>query len=274
MSPTIFIKGLLKTGVNVWLNTRAVAVVKQGGQVKITVDQQGEEAEIVAAHLLVATGRRANVEDLQLSRAGVEYTQKGIKVDSRLRTTAKHIFAAGDVNGGFQFTHVAGYEGGLAMVNAVMHVPSKADYTKVPWCTYLDPEVASVGYNERWARKEGVPYSVQKEEFKDNDRALAEGEPGGFIKILINRRGVPVGAQIVGYHAGDLIHEWVAAINGRVSLSTLAQAIHAYPTMAEISKTASGNYLAPRIFNDSMRKTLKIFFGLQGSPKGQAAGKR
>ena len=267
-------KRLVEDGVDVWLNSRAVAVAKHDGRVRVTVDQRGEETELSSSHLLVATGRRANVEDLRLGRAGVDYTPKGIRVDARLRTTAKHIFAAGDVNGGFQFTHIAGYEGGLAMVNAVMRVPAKADYTKVPWCTYLDPEVASVGYNERWARKEGVRFSVHKEEFKDNDRALTEGEPGGFIKILINRRGVPVGAQIVGYHAGDLIHEWVAAINGRVSLSTLAQSIHAYPTMAEISKTASGNYLAPRIFNNSVRETLKLVLGLQGGPPGSSLVQR
>jgi len=261
-----FVKNKLESdGVKVYLNSKAEKVEKKGDDIIVTFNGQGGAKETVKGEtLLVSAGRRANVDGLDLEKVGIEYTPRGIKVDSRLRTTAKNIYACGDVNGGYQFTHVAGYEAGIAMVNAIMKLPAKASYTNVPWCTYLDPEIASIGYNEKGAQEAGIEYTLQKEEFKGNDRALAEGETGGFIKILINKKGKAIGVQIVGYHAGDLIHEWVAAINGKVSLSTIAQAIHAYPTLSEISKGASGNFLAPKLFNDNVRRILKTLFGLQG----------
>ena len=176
------------------------------------------------------------------------YDEGGIKVDSRLRTSTKNIYACGDVHGGYQFTHVAAYEAGIAMMNIcfpiipMLRIPVKADYSRVPWCTYLDPEIASVGYNEQRAKAAGIPYRVHKEEFKNNDRAKAEGETDGFIKIIIDSKGRPIGVQIVGIHAGDLIHEWVAVLNGRLSLQTIGTSIHAYPTLSEINKTAGLNY--------------------------------
>jgi len=253
-------------GITVHLNSRAEKVEKDGGSVVLTFhDKNINDSKTVKAEaILVSTGRRANVDGLDLEKAGVQLVNRAIRVDDRLRTTAKNIYACGDVNGGYQFTHVAGYEGGIAMVNCIMRVPAKVDYTNVPWCTYLDPEVASVGYNEKRAKGAGLEYRIQREDFNSNDRALAEGETEGFIKMLINKREKVVGVQIVGYHAGDLIHEWVAALNGKVSISTIAQSIHAYPTLSEISKVASGNILAPKFFNNKVKKILKLVFGLQG----------
>ena len=255
---------LEQEGIEILLNTRAKKVSKKNGIVEVFGENEGEHKIVQGETLFVATGRQANVNGLDLKKAGIEYTKKGIKVDNRLRTSTKNIYACGDVNGGFQFTHVAGYEAGIAMVNVIMRLPAKADYAKVPRCTYLDPEVANIGYNEKRAKEASLSYVVEMDEFKRNDRALAEGEAGGFLKMLINKKGVPLGVQIVGYHAGDLIHEWVVSINGKVKLSTIAQSIHAYPTLSEINKTASGNYLAPKLFNDSVRRMLKVLFNLQG----------
>lgn len=257
-------KRLEAEGIKILLGAKALKAEKEGTRITVTVDQGGVKKTVSAEAFLVATGRKPNLEGLDLEKAGVEYTKKGIRVDKQLHTSAKNIFACGDVNGGLQFTHVASYEGGVAMVNAIMRLPAKADYSKIPWCTYLDPEVASIGYNERRAREEGIPYTVQKEEFKNNDRALAEGETDGFLKLLINKKGEAIGVQIVGYHAGDLIHEWVAALNGKVSLSTMARSVHAYPNLSEISKTASGDVLAPKLFNNRVRNILKVLFHLQG----------
>ncbi len=261
-------KKLNEEGITVLIKSKAIKVEKEGDLIKVLVEKDGQKSTLKGETLLVATGRKANVEGLDLEKAGVEYTKKGIKVDQKLRTTTKNIYAIGDVNGSFPFTHVASYEAGIAMVNAIMHLPVKVDYTKVPWVTYLDPEVASIGYNEKRAKEADLSYEIQKEEFKDNDRALAESETDGFIKILINKKGKPMGVQIIGYHAGDLIHEWVAALNGNMSLPRIAQAIHAYPTLSEISKRASGNYLAPQLFNNFIRRTLKFLFGLQGNISG------
>ncbi|MDP2653444.1 MAG: mercuric reductase [Candidatus Omnitrophota bacterium] len=261
-------KILKSEGVRILTKARAVRAAKKDGGVLLAVESAGWEEDLHSEALLVAVVRRPNTEGLDLGKAGVVCDSKGIPVDGRLRTSAKHIYAIGDVNGSYPFTHVAGYEGGTAMVNAIMRLPVKADYSKVPWCTYLDPEVASIGHNEKRAREAGLDFKIQREEFKDNDRALAEGAAEGFMKILIGKGDRVLGVQIVGPRAGELIHEWVAALNGRVGLSTLAQAIHAYPTLSEINKRASGDWLAPKLFNDLARRVLKAAFGLQGKASG------
>jgi len=193
---------------------------------------------------------------------------RGIEVDRRLRTSVKHIYAAGDVIGGYQFTHAAGYEGGIVISNAVFHLPRKTDYTWLPWCTYSEPELGSIGMNEKAARVAGIRYSVWTEPFSGNDRSLAEDRQEGKIKLILDEKESPLGVQIVGPRAGDLISEWVAALNGKVKLSTLAGAVHPYPTLAEINKRVVGNYFSPKIFSEKVQKGLKLFFNLKGRACG------
>jgi pyruvate/2-oxoglutarate dehydrogenase complex dihydrolipoamide dehydrogenase (E3) component len=265
-------------GMALLTGTRAVRAGRQGEAIALTVAPAGGGGEQVleADALLVATGRRPNVEGLGLEAAGVKHGPKGIPTDLRLRTSRPHIYAAGDVNGVLPFTHVAGYEGGIALANAILRLPRKADYAKVPWCTFTDPEVASVGLNEKRARQAAVAYRVLEEPFAGNDRALAEGEPHGKIKVLISPRGAILGCQIVGAHAGELIHEWVAALNGGVKLSTLASATHVYPTLSEISKRVAGSMFTERIFGARSKAVLKFLFHLRGRacipPTGEDAG--
>jgi hypothetical protein len=185
--------------------------------------------------------------------------RSGIRVDSRLRTSHSHIYAAGDVNGGFQFTHAAGYEGGIVISNAVFRLPRKVNYTWLPWVTYTDPELASIGMNETAAKKAGINCRVITESFKDNDRALAEKQTEGKIKLLLNEKEKPIGVQILGPGAGNLISEWVAAFNGNVKLSTLAAAIHPYPTIGEINKRVAGTYLSPKFFLLQCKKDSSSF---------------
>lgn len=254
-------------GMEIRTGTKAVKAERHENGVRLTVApaQEGGAPQVLEAEaLLVATGRRPNVEDLGLEAAGVEVTPRGIPTDARLRTNVKHIYACGDVNGQLPFTHVAGYEGGIALTNIVLHLPRKADYAKVPWCTYTDPEVASVGLNEKRAQKEGVEYRVLTEAFAENDRALAEGEPLGKIKVLLDGKGKIVGCQIIGAHAGELIHEWIAAVAGGVKLSALAGAIHVYPTLSEISKRAAGAYFSEKLFGEQTKGVLKFLFHLKG----------
>ena len=160
-----------------------------------------------------------------------------------MRTNIPHIYACGDVNGLLPFTHVAGYEGGIAVANAVLHLPRKADYGKIGWCTYTDPEVASIGLNEKRAAKEGIAYRIFEAPFAENDRAIAEGETAGKIKLLVSKGGKLIGCQMIGPHAGELIHEWVIALNAGVRLSTMAGTVHIYPTLAEISKRVGAGAL-------------------------------
>ncbi len=264
-------------GMTILTGTRATRAEGTPDGVRLTVESAaggGEPRVLTAEALLVATGRRPNIEGLGLEAAGVAFTPRGIPADPRLRTNVKHIYACGDVNGVFPFTHVAGYEGGIALANAILRLPRQADYAKVPWCTYTDPEVASVGLNEKRARAEGVEYRVLEEGFADNDRALAEGEPLGKIKVLISPRGKLLGCQILGAHAGELIHEWIAAVAGGVKLSTLAGAIHVYPTLAEISKRAAGAYFAETLFGDRTRGVLRFLFQLKGRACTPGDGER
>lgn len=263
-------------GVVVLTGTKAIRASSVGSIIRLQVGPSRGEKEpriLEGDALLVAAGRKPNVDGLDLAAAGVAFSGRGVPADARMRTNVPHIYSCGDVNGVYPFTHVAGYEAGIALSNAVLRLPRKADYTKVPWCTYTDPEVASIGLNEKRARAAGVEYRVLESKFSEVDRALAEGEREGKIKVLITSSGALLGCQIAGHHAGELIHEWVAAINGKVKLSTLAGAIHAYPTLAEISKKAAGSYYSEKLFSDRTRSILRFFFGLKGracTPEGKA----
>jgi pyruvate/2-oxoglutarate dehydrogenase complex dihydrolipoamide dehydrogenase (E3) component len=256
---------LQSEGVEFFLEA-AIQSVKDLGPEKevLLTDKSGISFRLKAETILVAAGRSTNVEGLGLDSIGVEFDGSGIKVDHRLRTSQKHIYAAGDCNGGFQFTHAAGYEGGIVVSNAIFRLPRKVDFTYLPWCTYCDPELASIGMNERRAKAAGIEYSVWSEHFRNNDRSLAEGEQVGRIKMIVNEKERPIGVQILGPRAGDLISEWVAILNGGVKLSTLASAVHPYPTIGEINKKVAGALFLPKIFSDRVRKGLKLFFNLKG----------
>jgi pyruvate/2-oxoglutarate dehydrogenase complex dihydrolipoamide dehydrogenase (E3) component len=252
-------------GVVFHLGAELVSARRAGDQAEVVFkDSAGRERSVRADKLLVALGRRANLDGLCLDNAGVEHSVRGIVVDSRLRTSQKHIYAAGDVTGEHQFTHAAGYEGGIVVSNAVFKLPRKVDYTWLPHCTYSDPELAGMGLNERAAKKAGIECRAWREEFKTNDRSLAEGCDFGVLKLLVDRKEKPIGVQICGPHAGELLAEWVAVAAGKVKLSTLAGAVHPYPTLAEISKRVAGDLLARKIFSDTVRKGLKLFFDYKG----------
>lgn len=252
-------------GVTFLLNAAVKEVQQVSGRPQVTLMQTGGALTRLSGHaLLLALGRKANVDHLGLETAGISYSHRGIIVDNRLRTNRKHIFAAGDVNGGYQFTHAAGYEGGIVISNAIFRLPRKVDYTFMPWCTYTDPELAHIGMNETEAKKAGIAYSIWSESFADNDRSLAEGQRIGKIKMILDKNESPIGVQILGPHAGDLISEWVAALNGKVKLATLAAAVHPYPTLGEINKRVAGNFFSTKLFSEKVQKGLKFFFNLKG----------
>jgi len=260
---------LASEGVGFHLNVSVLGVRDLGNEREVLIKaRDGETKSLKAERLLVAMGRDPNIQGLNLEGVGIELDRKGVKVDDRMRTSRKHIYAAGDVTGKFQFTHAAGYEGSIVVSNAIFHLPRKADYTFLPWCTYTDPELASIGINEKGAKEAGIEYSVFTEAFKDNDRSLAEGERVGKIKMVLDKGERVIGVQILGPHAGELLSEWVAVLNGKVKLSTLASAVHPYPTLGEINKRVAGAYLSPKIFSNKVRKGLKFFFSLKGRACG------
>ncbi len=256
---------LAKEGVLFQLNAAVVRVGDLGREREVVIaNDAGELRTLTAETLLVALGRSPNVAGLGLEKIDISFDHKGIKVNSALRTRHKHIYAAGDVIGGHQFTHVAGYEGGVVLSNAIFHLPKKANYTHVPWCTYSHPELASIGMNEKSARQAGIDYAVVLEEFSGNDRALAEGESVGRVKLLLDKQEKPIGIQILGPQAGELLGEWVAIMNGGVGLSKIASAIHPYPTLGEINKRVVSAVYSPKIFSETVRKGLKFFFSFKG----------
>lgn len=260
---------LASEGVRFYMKAAVVRTGDLGKERTVVIkDETGQERRLKAERILVAMGRDPNLEGLNLEAIDVTMDRQGIRVDSRMRTTRKHIYAAGDVTGTYPFTHAAGYEGGVVLSNAIFHLPRKADYTFLPWCTYTDPELASIGMNEKGAKDAGLEYAVWTEAFRENDRSLAEGEIRGRIKMIVDKHEKPLGIQILGPRAGELINEWVAVLNGKVRLSTLAVAVHPYPTLGEINKRVAGALFSSKIFSNRIKKGLKFFFHLKGRACG------
>lgn len=202
--------------------------------------------------LLVALGRKPNLEGLDLDAAGVAYGKRGIDTDSRLRTSQKHIFACGDVCGPYPFTHMAEYQAGVIISNAVFRWPKQVDYSVVPWVTYTDPEVARVGLNETQAKGRGIDYELLRFDFKDVDRALAEVEPNGHVKMLVRKNRI-LGATILGPQAGELLHEVILAMQAGIKLNRISAAIHVYPTLAQIIRRAVNTHYADKLFSSRTR---------------------
>ena len=194
--------------------------------------------------ILVAAGRVPNVEGLNLEAAGVQHSKKGIEVNEYLQTSQPHIYAAGDIVGPYQFTHMADHHARTVVRNILIPwFKQKVDYSVVPWCTYTDPEVARVGLNETEARQTAVNYDLFTQELKDVDRAVLEDEDTGFAKVL-TAKGTDrlIGVTLIAPHGGDLLHEFVLAMKHGIGLSKIAATIHAYPTFAEITRKVGDQY--------------------------------
>jgi pyruvate/2-oxoglutarate dehydrogenase complex dihydrolipoamide dehydrogenase (E3) component len=214
---------------------------------------------LTGTHLLVAVGRQPVVEGLGLDQAGVDHGPRGIKVDAGLRTSNRRIFAIGDVTGGAQFTHVAGYQAGVILRPMLFGLRARARTDHIPRATYTDPEIAQVGLTEAEARKtHGDRLTIARADFDHNDRAIATGQAHGFAKVMVVR-GRPVGATIVGPQAGELIQVWALAIAAGLKMSAVAGMISPYPTLGEINKRAAGAYFAPRLFHSPWVKRVVRF---------------
>ena len=229
-----------------------------GSQGKISVETADGQS-YGGSHLLVAVGRKANLDRLNLEAAGIERERAGLKVNASLKTTNRRVYGIGDVAGGLQFTHVAGYHAGIVIRSALFGLPAKADHSAIPWATYTDPELAQVGLTEAQAREaHGDRLEVLRFDFAENDRARAELKTKGFAKVMVVK-GRPVGATIVGAHAGDLIGTWALAISAKLKIGSIAGAVMPYPTYSEINKRAAGQYYVPRLFQNEMVKRFVRF---------------
>ncbi|MDX1711888.1 MAG: FAD-dependent oxidoreductase, partial [Rhodovibrionaceae bacterium] len=246
-------------GIRLAEGRKATRVKATQAGVEVTVaDEEGREETHSAERLLVAAGRQPNVADLGLESVGVEHGRAGIEVDKRLRTSNRKIFAIGDVAGGPQFTHVAGYHAGVVIKNALFRWPAKADHSAVPWVTYTEPELAHVGLTEAQAREKAGEIRVLRWPFAENDRAACERETEGLVKAITDKRGRILGCSILGAHAGELILPWVLAVSGKEKVGRLAQAIVPYPTLSEAGKRAAGSYYTPGLFSERTRKIVRF----------------
>ncbi|HTY69102.1 MAG TPA: FAD-dependent oxidoreductase [Alphaproteobacteria bacterium] len=229
------------------------------GDLAAVLEAAGNEERIAGTHLLIATGRRPNLEGLDLEAAGVHASAKGIEVDARLRTSNRKIYAIGDAIGGYQFTHMAGYHAGIVIRNALFRLPGRVDHAAVPWVTYTDPELANVGLIEAEARRiHGDAVRLARWSFHDNDRAQADRETDGLIKITADRRGRILGAGIVGPHAGELLLTWSLAIAKKATLRDIAGLIAPYPTLSEVGKRAAGSFYVRQLFSPRTRRLVRF----------------
>lgn len=245
-------------GIEMHEGVAVTGVEKTGEGIAVTVERNGREMRIDASHLLVSAGRTPNLDGLDLEAAGIAYDKRGVKVDARLRTTNRRVFAIGDVAGGLQFTHVAGYHAGIVMRNALFRLPAKADHRAAPWVTYTDPELAHVGLAEAQARDRHGAIRVLRHPFADNDRARAERETDGLVKIVTTSKGVVVGATIVGPHAGELIQSWILPVRKKMKIGQLADLILPYPTLGEAGKRAAASFFTPSLFGEKTRRMAKL----------------
>ena len=242
-------RALEADGVTLHCGATARRVARAGGRVRMEIASAAGETALEAEALLVAAGRRPNVEGLGLEEAGVAYTTKGVTVDPYLRTSQPHIYAAGDVTGGHQFTHLADHHARTVVRNILTPLfKSKADTRLLPWCTFTSPEVGRVGLSEADARQAGIEHDVWVQPLGEVDRAIVESETEGFAKA-ITARGTDriLGAVVVAERGGDLVHELVVAMKAGVGLKDLSGTIHAYPTFAEIARRTGDRFQRTRL---------------------------
>ncbi|MDN5850118.1 MAG: FAD-dependent oxidoreductase [Nitrococcus sp.] len=223
---------------------------------RLFLQQDEQRIALEVDEILVATGRRPNIEELALEAAGVAYDRTGIRVDARMRTSRSTIYACGDVCGPFGFTHMAEYQAGIVISNAVFRFPKKADYSVVPSVIYCDPELARVGLTASEAKAQELDVEVLEFPFSEVDRALTEGVAAGRMRLIV-RRGRIRGATLLGAHAGELLHEIVLAMTAGVRIDRISAAIHAYPTLAQIHRRTVNTFYARKLFSPRTRHLVR-----------------
>ncbi len=253
-------------GVKFCLGAAPARVESAAGSIALHLkNKDGGETKLSATHLLVAAGRKMNIDDLGLDAAGIAVEKGRIVSDARLRTTQKHIYVCGDAAGALQFTHVAEHHAGVVLRNAIFRLPAKAQTKNIPWCTFTEPELARVGLSESEAKAQNVAYRTYTFPFEENDRARAESEIEGMAKIVTDPKGRLLGAAIVGAHAGELIAEYALAIAKGMKAADLSGVIHTYPTFAQINRRVADQRMKEGL-TPSRKRWIQRIFGLRGRP--------
>lgn len=230
-------------GISYELGAQVRKIASDEGCISVDIAVADEEKIVTGTDLLMATGRRANVAELNLKAAGIQYSDNGIAVNEKCQTNISHIFACGDITGEYQFTHMCEHMAKVAATNALLKFPIKIDRKHVPWVTYTDPELGHVGASEKQLDQEGVSYETYRFPFSKIDRAVTESEGEGLIKVYAKKwNGKILGASIVGANAGEMISEYAVAMKNGVTLRNLADTIHPYPTYALGARRAADQW--------------------------------
>lgn len=254
---SVVLRRVRADGVEIRENSKVVRVGKRGRNgVRVHVECEGSSEVVDGTHLLVAVGRVANVAGLGLEKAGVRFDGRGVTVGDGLRTSNRRIYAVGDAAGGLQFTHVAGYQGGLVLRPLLFRLGATQHRGIIPRATYTEPELAQVGLTEAEAGNTRI--SMLRWPYCENDRAQAERQTEGFIKVIAGRGGRILGAGIAGANAGELISVWSLAISKGLSLRDMTAFVPPYPTMSEIGKRAAISYFAPAARRPAVRRLVRF----------------
>ena len=246
-------------GIAVYNGRGIRSVASESGGIVIQTDHN---ETFRAEKLLVAAGRCFGFKELQLENAGVDFSDVGIRVDSQLRTTQRSIYAPGDCNGNFLFSHAAMHQGMLALMNAIAPWPVKFDFAKyvVPWTVFTDPPVAHVGWLERELKNADIPYEVHEEKYEDYGAAIAEGHPIGSVRAYVSKTGRIYGVRIIGDGAGEMINEWGLAIQNKLRLHKIMFLQHAFPAMSFLTKRVSERWMMKRMESPFLKSIVRWLF--------------
>ena len=237
--------------------TKITRISRQSVSIRIDL---ADGHSVQGSHLLIAVGRRPNLDGLHLDAAKIHFTTKGITTDDRLRTSQKHIFAIGDVTGRHQFTHVASYHASIVVRNMLFRLPTKLNDEAIPWVTYTDPELAHVGltWHEAVDRYGGTGQRRVDWELRENDRARVERRTEGIIRVITTKNGRILGASILAPQAGEMIHVWTLAITKGMKIAAMANAIAPYPSWSEASKRSAGAFFTDQLFSKRTQRVVKF----------------
>ena len=259
----IVLERLRAEGIEILAGAKITNVSQSKTGVKIEIEgKDGKPETISGTHLLVAAGRKPNIDGLGLETAGIKAERFGITVDKGLRTTNPKVYAIGDVAGGLQFTHVAGYHAGLVVKNILFRLPVTAKTDHVPWVTYTAPELAHVGLNQKMATDQNIDHKVLKWSFAENDRAVAENATYGLVTAIIAKNGKILGCTITAPNAGELIQPWALAISSKLKIKAMTDQIVAYPTWGEVNRRVAITHYAQLPSKPMIRRAinwLKVF---------------
>lgn len=248
------IKSLTDEGIRILDHARLERVETTESEIRVVFIKDNQAYSLDGTHLLLAAGRRPNIDDLNLDAANIKYDRSGIKVNSGLKTSNRRIFAIGDAAGGPHFAHIAKYHASTVVRNTLFPFPKYVDHSNIPWVTFTDPELAHVGLTEEGARKKyGAKINVMRWSYLENDRARAERTTDGYLKVITNRVGGILGASMVGANAGEIIQMWSLAMQKEISIKMMATYTAPYPTLAEINQRAALAFYLPKLANPLLK---------------------